>query len=204
MPATLCKGTAHILTPGLLREVETDKLAVSQQQGREVLLAEAIDNYVERHPGTPEERNHAAFNRWELEQIRNHKWIESERAGRDIGGNAAAIDWLGRFGRDHGFTWQSLETHGFASKFVQARKRVAGRELTDLARTYDATSYLHEPGIRPTFLLETVDGVQPYVDLRSASDTGELMIYQNDKIMLVGYGNQAQEVLKALENILRE
>jgi len=29
-----------------------------------------------------------------LEEIQKHKWLESEKAGRDIGGNKAALDWL--------------------------------------------------------------------------------------------------------------
>lgn len=29
-------------------------------------------------------------------EIERHKWIESEKAGHDIGGNRAALDWLER------------------------------------------------------------------------------------------------------------
>ncbi len=32
-----------------------------------------------------------------LEEIRVHKWIESEKRGRDMGGNAAALDWLEKY-----------------------------------------------------------------------------------------------------------
>jgi len=32
-----------------------------------------------------------------LEEIRRHQWIESEKAGRDIGLEAATTDWLSRF-----------------------------------------------------------------------------------------------------------
>ena len=31
-----------------------------------------------------------------LREIERHKWLESEKAGRDIGGNKAALDWLER------------------------------------------------------------------------------------------------------------
>ena len=31
-----------------------------------------------------------------LREIERHKWIESEKAGHDIGGNRAALDWLRR------------------------------------------------------------------------------------------------------------
>jgi hypothetical protein len=29
-----------------------------------------------------------------IREIERHKWLESEKAGHDIGGNRAAMDWL--------------------------------------------------------------------------------------------------------------
>ena len=31
-----------------------------------------------------------------VKEIEKHKWFESEKAGHDIGGNRAALDWLKR------------------------------------------------------------------------------------------------------------
>jgi len=31
-----------------------------------------------------------------VKEIEKHKWFESEKAGHDIGGNKAALDWLKR------------------------------------------------------------------------------------------------------------
>lgn len=36
------------------------------------------------------------------EEIRKHKWIESEKIGRDIGFATAAIDWI----KNHGEEWR--------------------------------------------------------------------------------------------------
>ena len=33
----------------------------------------------------------------EREEILKHKWIESEKAGRDIGFDAALIDWVSKY-----------------------------------------------------------------------------------------------------------
>lgn len=41
------------------------------------------------------------LNEESLTEIRRHKWIESEKAGRDIGSNNAAFDWLEK----HYDTW---------------------------------------------------------------------------------------------------
>ena len=34
----------------------------------------------------------------EREEILRHKWLESEKAGHDIGWDRAAVDWMIRFG----------------------------------------------------------------------------------------------------------
>tara|TARA_R110001592_G_scaffold349186_1_gene643995 strand:+ start:297 stop:506 length:210 start_codon:yes stop_codon:yes gene_type:complete len=38
----------------------------------------------------------------ELEEVLKHKWIESEKAGRDVGFNVALVDWI----RHHRETWR--------------------------------------------------------------------------------------------------
>lgn len=37
-----------------------------------------------------------AFFRRELEEINRHKWLESEKAGRDLGFEWALLDWVRR------------------------------------------------------------------------------------------------------------
>jgi len=41
-------------------------------------------------------------------EIERHKWLESEKAGRDIGGNKAALDWL----KHHYDAWKKHREHG--------------------------------------------------------------------------------------------
>ena len=38
----------------------------------------------------------------ELEEVLKHKWIESEKAGRDVGFNFALVDWI----RHHREDWR--------------------------------------------------------------------------------------------------
>lgn len=40
------------------------------------------------------------------EEIRKHKWIESEKKGRDIGFITAAIDWI----KNHGEEWRKYHS----------------------------------------------------------------------------------------------
>ena len=47
--------------------------------------------------------NTRLFKEWERTkgEILVHKWYESEKAGRDIGWDRAALDWMIRFGAHH-------------------------------------------------------------------------------------------------------
>lgn len=45
-------------------------------------------------------------NRKSLEEIRKHKWIESEKNGRDIGFATAALDWIHKYGKE----WRKYHT----------------------------------------------------------------------------------------------
>ena len=56
-------------------------------------------------PSTHEDKSHFVKNSVlyreflaEREEILKHKWIESEKAGRDVGFNFALIDWLMKYG----------------------------------------------------------------------------------------------------------
>ncbi len=43
----------------------------------------------------------------ELEEILRHKWIESEKAGKDIGFEQALVDW----NRNHRDKWRAVRRH---------------------------------------------------------------------------------------------
>ena len=49
---------------------------------------------------TEQEKNTLLSNKEVVEEINRHKWIESEKAGCDIGFERAAEDWLNRFARE--------------------------------------------------------------------------------------------------------
>ena len=53
-----------------------------------------------------EQRRFREFIEAVIHEIEKHKWYESQKAGRNIGGNAAALDWLEK----HYEAWK--EAHG--------------------------------------------------------------------------------------------
>jgi hypothetical protein len=52
------------------------------------------------------------FNHAQIEEIRKYKWIESEKACRDIGDNEAAMEWIERFGHAFREYWYDIVLKG--------------------------------------------------------------------------------------------
>lgn len=61
----------------------------------------------------------------EREEILRHKWIESEKAGHDIGFERALLDWI----RNHRDGWRTArrESQPPATPSVSGRSQVANR-----------------------------------------------------------------------------
>ena len=52
----------------------------------------------------------------EREEILRHKWIESEKAGRDIGFERALLDWI----RKHRDAWRASRRPGAGEREIEA------------------------------------------------------------------------------------
>jgi len=53
-----------------------------------------------------------------IAEIRKHQWIESEKAGREIGFGSAAIDWVSKYGQQ----WESGHAKIDKNVFIENRK----------------------------------------------------------------------------------
>lgn len=45
------------------------------------------------------------YNNCQAEEIEKHKWIESEKAGYDVGEVCAAIDWVSKYAMEFRENW---------------------------------------------------------------------------------------------------
>ena len=52
----------------------------------------------------------------ELQEIEKHKWLESEKAGRDVGGNRASLDWMRKYRITWNREWAELNKKSEDSK----------------------------------------------------------------------------------------
>ena len=54
-----------------------------------------------------------------LTEIRKHKWIESEKLGREIGFATAAYEWINQYG----YTWKQSHQNPAAAKNILTEHR---------------------------------------------------------------------------------
>ncbi|MDD2689966.1 MAG: hypothetical protein PHT41_07460 [Candidatus Omnitrophica bacterium] len=54
-----------------------------------------------------------------IDEIRKHKWIESQKAGREIGFASAAVDWIKKYGKQ----WKEIYGKEFKDKSIFIERR---------------------------------------------------------------------------------
>ncbi len=54
-----------------------------------------------------------------IDEIRKHKWIESQKAGREIGFASAAVDWIKKYGKQ----WKKIYSKEFKDKSIFLERR---------------------------------------------------------------------------------
>jgi hypothetical protein len=89
------------LTPDERGAIETHKYFLSKESGRDVGMAYAIAHWLVHHASRwrHERLRKDLADQWK--EIEKHKWIESEKAGADLG-NTAAMDWI----KKHAAEWR--------------------------------------------------------------------------------------------------
>jgi len=71
-----------------------------------------------------------------LQEIRRHKWLESEKVGHEIGFASAAYDWICRFGNDwlkHQISLSQERMHLLQGALTE-RRHTSGNRLSARSR----------------------------------------------------------------------
>jgi hypothetical protein len=91
----------HELSLKEQRAVKQHQAALSQKGGRAVGWGEALSDWLEHHAVDWRRAQLAKCLAAERREILRHKWIESEKANRDLGAEAV-LDWI----KNHAAAWR--------------------------------------------------------------------------------------------------
>lgn len=97
------------------REVDLHRERLAQQWGREVSHEDALADWLQHHAATWRRRYQALAVRLQREEMMRHKWLVSEREGRDIG-SAAVLEWVDLYAEEWR-NWFDREYHRLAATY---------------------------------------------------------------------------------------
>jgi hypothetical protein len=197
------------LTPCLLRAIEEHKYLRSCDCGYEVDFLDATRDFRERHEGAWHAAKLRSDNAQQVQEIRKHLWIESEKAGRDVGRTTAGTDWVAR----HAPAWRRQRESLRGNDLVEIELTLPstglsrGRleALVETVSRFSCDVFVSQEGIlRPHFCLELEPGgsALAFLIFRSSrlGDLGQLRLGAGERLRLVGYGRETARALAAIED----
>jgi phosphotransferase system HPr-like phosphotransfer protein len=189
------------LIPAELRAIEVHKYYLSQQEGREVSLEEAIAGFFSDYEAEFRRKKCAQDTGEEVEEILRFKWIESEKEGHDIGEEKAAQEWIGRYGSIWRDTRESLEKNGFLQLNVAIKDgkeaRIDMAALAGIARHYDCDVYIHQDGMK--YYNFELFGKKEYLNVKSMLCPGYLDAARGEDIQVISSGTRAKEAIEEID-----
>ncbi len=194
------------LTPSELSAIMVHKYHLSENLKREVPIDEAIADFLERYMEDFHKEQTRIQNQHQLEEIKKYRWIESEKAGRDIGIENAAQDWRAKYAAIYRDESEALEKHNFLTLETRVMNRdgihvrPAGT-LATLAAQYDADVYVSKEGDMDHYNFVLKD--KPYINFKSVMiNLLTINAAQGAKLTFIAYGRQAAEVLEAIKKLI--
>jgi len=89
-------------TPAEWQALEVHRYYMSERAGHDVGITKSVEDWLLNHSARWRKERLQKELADQAKEIMKHKWIESEKAGTDLG-DSAAIDWV----RKHAAEWRS-------------------------------------------------------------------------------------------------
>jgi len=198
-------GTGEInLTPSELKAIEDHKYYLSEKEGREVSLEEAIADFLIYYEDEFLLNKHRDDASQQHKEIEKYKWIESEKEGHDIGEEKAAQEWVERYGSLWRAERESLEKNGFVEIEAVVQKKegihIDMTQLADIARLFKSDLYLHKSRMKHyNFILF---GKKAYLDVKSILCPKFLDAQRGEAIEFIATGDGARAALEAARKLI--
>lgn len=192
------------LIPSELRAIEDHKYFLSQEEGREVSIEEAIVdfliNYEDDYLKCKQSEDVAQQN----DEIMKYKWIESEREGRDIGEETAAMEWVEKYGSIWRNERESLERYGFLETDLVVENRegilIDMMKLSDIAYKNHCELYIHKERMRYyNFMLF---GKKEYLSVKSILCPKYIEAARGERVEFIATGDGALAALPEARRLI--
>ncbi len=194
------------LIPSELAAIQTHKYFMSLNEGREVSIEEAIQDFVEKYRADWLREKQRRDNEEQIKEIERHKYFRSREKGYDIGSRTASEEWIGNYAHIWREEKESLQAHGF----LQVKLVVENEEglhikpaskLAEIARDCDCDMYVHRRGME--YYNFVLNGKE-YLNVKSVLSLLQLDAIKGEELEFIATGAEAKEALEAVERLLKE
>lgn len=194
------------LIPSELAAIQTHKYFMSLNEGREVSIEEAIQDFVEKYRADWLREKQRRDNEEQIKEIERHKYFRSREKGYDIGSRTASEEWIGNYAHIWREEKESLQAHGF----LQVKLVVENEEglhikpaskLAEIARDCDCDMYVHRRGME--YYNFVLNGNE-YLNVKSVLSLLQLDAIKGEELEFIATGAEAKEALEAVERLLKE
>jgi len=194
------------LIPSELRAIEDHKYFLSQKEGREVSIEEAIVDFLINYEDDYLKRKQSEDVAQQNDEIMKYKWIESEREGHDIGEEAAAMEWVEKYGSIWRAERESLEKYGFLETELVVESREGAiidmMKLADIAYKNQCELYIHKERMRYyNFMLF---GRKEYLSVKSILCPKYLEAAKGERIEFIATGDGALSALPEVRRLINQ
>ncbi|MCX5802555.1 MAG: HPr family phosphocarrier protein [Proteobacteria bacterium] len=192
------------LIPSELRAIEIHKYYLSQTEGGEVTLEEAIVDFLINYEADFLRKKQLEDVEVQKEEILKYKWIESEKEGHDIGTEKAAMEWVEKYGSIWREERESLEKNEFLELTVVIENRngikMEMAQLADIAHNCDCDLYIHKE--RMKYYNFMLFGKKEYLNVKSILCPEYLETVRGEKIEFIATGNGARRAFEEVERFI--
>ena len=194
------------LIPSELSAIETHKYFLSEREGREVSLEEAMIDFIDNYEADFLSKKQVEDNQEQHQEILKYRWIESEKEGHDIGSTKAAMDWIQKYGCIWREERESLEKNGFIGQVVEIEHKNGAHidiaRLAEIARNFDCDIYVHQS--RMEHYNFKLFGKKEYLNVKSILSPKLLTVAHGESIEFIATGGRAKDALEASAHLISE
>ncbi|HUJ89639.1 MAG TPA: HPr family phosphocarrier protein [Syntrophorhabdales bacterium] len=194
------------LIPSELAAIQTHKYFMSLNEGREVSIEEAIQDFVGKYRADWLREKQRRDNEEQIKEIERHKYFRSREKGYDIGSRTASEEWIGNYAHIWREEKESLQAHGF----LQVKLVVENEEglhikpaskLAEIARDCDCDMYVHRRGME--YYNFVLNGKE-YLNVKSVLSLLQLDAIKGEELEFIATGAEAKQGLEAVELLISE
>lgn len=186
------------ITPSVLKAVESHKKELSKKLNRIVLFDEALKDFLANCYEEFKREKIKKDNQDQLKEIDRHKWIESEKAQKDLFPNAMN-DWVIKFAKQWRKERESLEKNGGIIVQIMITEPEGlhmrpSSTIAEIARKNDSHVYVHRVNKPLQYSSFILDGKE-WLNVESLFTILQLEIIQGDIVEFIATGNNAKQTL---------